>query len=470
MSSFGIKYESALNSKKMKVFFQTLTAMEAKMGKSCFTFSTLVSILLFFCISSTAYSNPTLVYDINPDGDGVDGGFVTFQGKLYFKATDGVHGNELWVYDGVNSPIQISNINPDHDETSLGGFAVFNSKLYFWADSGINNPTLWVYDGESSPTMIPDSDPNGYKDPKYFTVFDSKLYFSAGDEENGSELWVYDGGNPPEMVADINPDGGSSPTHLTVFNTTLYFGANDGTNGHELWEYDGVNPPKMVDNINKNLYEIVEGDQKGSSNPAGFSVFDSKLFFTANDAINGYELWVYDGDNPPTMIADINTLPYSYMGHGSSYPREFTYFNSKLYFFAMGNSSKLSLWVYDGDNPPEMVPDLHEELWPDYLVVFNSRLFFSGTRDNYDFHARELWAYDGVTQPVMLTEMFPYGKLNGAFSYLTVFNSNLYFLASGLGKGRELWVYKAPSTPMTPVKFVPSLLPLLLNETQSEVK
>ena len=54
------------------------------------------------------------------------------------------------------------------------------------------------------------------------------------------------------MVYDINPSGSSDPRYLTVFNDKLYFSAEDGTNGDELWVYDGMNDPTMVYDINPN--------------------------------------------------------------------------------------------------------------------------------------------------------------------------------------------------------------------------
>ena len=35
-----------------------------------------------------------------------------------------------------------------------------------------------------------------------------------------------------------------------MFNNALYFEASDGTNGNELWKYDGNNAPSMVADIN----------------------------------------------------------------------------------------------------------------------------------------------------------------------------------------------------------------------------
>ena len=41
-----------------------------------------------------------------------------------------------------------------------------------------------------------------------------------------------------------------SQYYLTVFNSALYFSADDSTAGKELWKYDGVIAPSMVEDIN----------------------------------------------------------------------------------------------------------------------------------------------------------------------------------------------------------------------------
>ena len=59
---------------------------------------------------------------------------------------------------------------------------------------------------------------------------------------------------------------------IHVFNNALYFEAYDGTNGYELWKYDGNNAPSMVADINSG---------SGDSAPGYFFVFDNDLFFVA---------------------------------------------------------------------------------------------------------------------------------------------------------------------------------------------
>ena len=41
----------------------------------------------------------------------------------------------------------------------------------------------------------------------------------------------------------------ASQYELVVYNNKLYFGADDGTSGMELWVYDGTNTPTMVADI-----------------------------------------------------------------------------------------------------------------------------------------------------------------------------------------------------------------------------
>src|SRR5690554_6852402 len=72
-----------------------------------------------------------------------------------------------------------------------------------------------------------------------------------------------------ELVKDINPNGDGNPAGFTEYNGKLYFNANDGTNGRELWVTDGtVAGTLMLKDINPN----------GSGSPEDFTEYNGKLY------------------------------------------------------------------------------------------------------------------------------------------------------------------------------------------------
>jgi ELWxxDGT repeat protein len=62
-----------------------------------------------------------MVKDINPTGDGLPVGLTVFNGALYFTATDGVHGRELWKIDGADAGTEmVQDISPSGDSGAFG--------------------------------------------------------------------------------------------------------------------------------------------------------------------------------------------------------------------------------------------------------------------------------------------------------------------------------------------------------------
>lgn len=137
------------------------------------------------------------------------------------------------------------------------------------------------------------------------------------------------------QVKDINSGSvGSAPEEITVYNNKLYFVADDGVNGAELWVSDGTNSgTSMLKDINSGI---------GDSNPYGFTVFNNLLYFGANDGVNGQELWVTNGTSAGTsLVTDINP------GSGGSAPSNLKELDGKLYFQADDGMTGPELWVLD---------------------------------------------------------------------------------------------------------------------------
>jgi len=253
--------------------------------------------------------------------------FTDINGTLYFTADDGSSGRELWKTDGTSGgTVLVKDIIPG----SIGGFSttgqwglqsynfsvawVNGSTFYFTAD---NNPSasgddieLWKSDGTSGGTMmlkdINPGQPGSWAQD--FRNINGTIYFVANDGTTGRELWKSDGTTAgTQFVKDILPgnQGGFTLAAQYVYNTynfnpafmvnnEFFFAANDYAtvpsggsydNDPELWKSDGTpgGTSKVLD--------IYPGTTIGSF-PYDFTVALGKAFFTAQDPVNGRELWV----------------------------------------------------------------------------------------------------------------------------------------------------------------------------------
>jgi ELWxxDGT repeat protein len=102
-----------------------------------------------------------------------------------------------------------------------------------------------------------------------------------------------------KRVADLRPGPvGSAPAQLTNVGGTLFFTADDGVNGRELWKSDGTAAGTVP------VADIAPGP--GSSDPTQLTAMGDVLFFAADDGVNGRELWRSDGTAAGTgLVADL---------------------------------------------------------------------------------------------------------------------------------------------------------------------
>lgn len=132
---------------------------------------------------------------------------------------------------------------------------VYKNKLYFFASNGTNGYELWSTDGTTAGTqMVQDINPGTgnsvfprdyvsfFGDGPQFTILNDDLFFVAYDAVNGFELRkITNNSGVVELVKDIYPGNTDSQIRSIInFNGMLYFGANDGVNGHELWRSAGT--------------------------------------------------------------------------------------------------------------------------------------------------------------------------------------------------------------------------------------
>lgn len=292
-----------------------------------------------------------------------------------------------------------------------------------------------------SPTLVADINPGTTgAEPKSFTVFNNKLYFRASTPASGHELWQYDGINPPTMVADLypGPDNGvlyySEEPGMAVFNNKLYFSGRTPATGYELYSYDGVNPPALA-------FELAPGTGDGSAIP--FGVFDNKLICTGLTPRGKHELYLYDGVNPPVLHEDrLASIP--------SFPNSFAIYNGKLYYSSRDVITGYELTVYDPVlNTVSLVGEVQPgsgSSWPGNLTVVGGKLYFSAD-GNY---GTELYSYDGTTIN-RLTDIAT-GSFSGLMQSpnvcLMAYNNKVYLSGSTDGRNYQLYDYD-PATNTT---------------------
>jgi ELWxxDGT repeat protein len=147
------------------------------------------------------------VKDILPgDGDGV---VVYYAGRLkgltavssltpvgslvFFAATDGVHGVELWRSDGsAAGTFMVRDISPDSFSSDPWQMSDVGGLLAFSADDGVNGVEPWVSNGtELGTRMLQDVAPGAASsNPLSFLRSGGRVYFVANDSVTGAGLWT----------------------------------------------------------------------------------------------------------------------------------------------------------------------------------------------------------------------------------------------------------------------------------------
>jgi ELWxxDGT repeat protein len=412
-------------------------------------------------------------------------------GTLFFTATDGTHGYELWKSDGTAAgTVLVSDINPGPGGSFPSGFSInINGTLFFGANDALHGSELWKSDGTTAGTVIV-QDINTVttaadQHPSPLANVNGTVYFSANDGTHGREPWKTDGTAAGTLlVSDINPGSDSSINvdyapdfvEFTNVNGTVFFNARSGSYGdYELWKSDGtaagtvllsdINPQggygsylANLTNVNGTLFftarDVDRGEElwKSDGTAAGtglvkdilpssnISPFDlvnvnGTLFFTAVDVSHGYELWKSDGTAAGTvMVSDI------WPGRESSYPGSLTNINGTLFFNANDGVHGSELWKSDGTAAGTvLVSDINPGSNGSYPGPFNNvngTLFFSA---NDGTHRYELWKSDGTAAGTVLVSDINLGS-DGRTLNETNVNGTLFFSANdGFRYGNELW-------------------------------
>ena len=397
--------------------------------------------------SDLTEAGTVLVEDIDPYyvfHDLTPAAITNVQGRIFFRAIDRDHGNELWTTNGSPGGAHVLDVNPAGG-SAPSSFVSFQGRLLFAADGG-DGYELWRSDGTDGGTVeVKEINPTGDAWPMNLRAVGKKVFFSA-DEGTGAELWQTDGTSAGTVrVADINPTGGSYPNALLNVDGTLYFRADDGTSGIELWKSDGTEAGTV---------RVADINPTATSVPASLHQIKGRLFFTADDGVHGEELWTSDGTPEGTvMVADLDAA-------ASSQPHYLVNVDDVLYFAATDGVNGTQLWTLDctpdgwpctprmialpaspraSGSEPFLVKDINPgpaDGEPYYLAGVGRRLFFQAFRPDTGI---ELWTSDGTEAGTTLVRDLNPGPANSYPHDFTDVNGTAFFLADSDTEGSGLW-------------------------------
>lgn len=162
------------------------------------------------------------------------------------------------------------------------------------------------------------------------------------------------------------------------------------------------------------------------------AVLNGRVYFSADNGIQGSELWVSDGTATGTfMVKDINP------GAGDSDPDYLTAVGNRV-FFAARNGSNTSLWTTDGTSAGT-VQIGPVGLTPRFLAATGNVCYFAGTQSATGI---EPWVSDGTTAGTRLVADVNPGSASSAPLHFTAVNGTVFFSAettitTGTGKKKN---------------------------------
>jgi ELWxxDGT repeat protein len=249
--------------------------------------------------SNGTIAGTVMVRNINPSSSSSPNGFKILNGKLLFGANDGTNGYELWSSDGTEAgTVLLKNIDSGNGAYMYLGPSnsnnILNGELYFRASDGTAGVELWKTNGTTAGTvMVKDiyqGSSNSY--PDQITVVHGKVYFTTGTQSNAAGMSLYrsDGtAAGTELVKSSFLPAGSLASNqyllLHAMNNTLYAINTDNTKVKtQIWRIDANLQCEKATSKDLYVYQTVS--------------VGNKMFLRAwSYGYGGIELFAYDVTN-----------------------------------------------------------------------------------------------------------------------------------------------------------------------------
>lgn len=364
---------------------------------------------------------------------------AVLEGVAYFLYDDGIHGRELWRSDGRQfGTFLVADACPGECGAawsfSQDALVATSDAVFFAASDGVHGEELWISDGTLAGTRMVRDIASGLRSgaPTTLRRVGERVFFVATDEATGRELWVSDGTEAgTQRVTDLAPGpAGISVSTAIELGGNLLFGL-DSQAAAGLWRSDGTAAGTVQ------ISTVQPWQQNYTANSA-FDVVNGRLVFRGDDADATFDptLWVSDGT--PGGTQELAAL---------ADPGLFVRFGDEIFFATPGFDG--GIYRTDGTVPGTFQIPLpagtRVTLNAGYAAASATLVFF-GALD--EIHGRELWATDG-TSAWLVADIWPgtgfgLNAILGPFYAGSVpgvagFGDRVAFFADDGIHGRELW-------------------------------
>ena len=393
-------------------------------------------------------SAPYLVKDIYPGVSSSNPAYLTgVDSTVYFSATDGIAGVELWKSDGTaDGTALVRDSYAGGDSSTPTSLTAIGWDLFASVNDGQTRglmgntlPTLWKF------RSLPDGTTDAYKigtvSPSEIVATESMIFFRGRHNASFSigssyELYGTSFSGSVYLVDEASSSvlNSNAPTCITPLGSSVLYAATESTHGNELWRSDGtLAGTVLVKDINSGTSD---------SSPASLKCMGAYVYMAAYEPTHGCELWRSDGSTAGTVLLnDINT------GSLSSNPALLTVSGSTLFFVADDGLHGTELWKSDGTTGgTALVKDIRSgsaASSPQSLTVLGSTLYFTADDGTY---GRELWKTDGTAAGTVLVKDINMGSGGSLPANLAAIEGAVYFAANDGLRGVELWVSRGSAS------------------------
>ncbi|AWH85653.1 hypothetical protein HYN59_11285 [Flavobacterium album] len=395
----------------------------------------LFSLLTILSLSKlTAQSINAELLELNFAGDSNPKDITKGTTKIFFSATEDIHGRELWIHDLITGETSmVKDINPGYEPSidNYPYFTVIGDILYFVTTPNMaNGGALWRSDGTAEGTyMIKNFAPESVNDQvRELVALNGTIYFIGYDNINGKELWKSDGTESGTiMIKDIYEGaGGSDISNIFSCNNAIYFTARDTTHGYEMWKSDGTPEGTFM------LRDIYTGS--GSSTFGKSIVLGNDFYFIAFNNIVGSEMWKSNGTTEGTQLFK-EFVPGT---NGVSSNFDGIAINDYFVFMITYQSGSTQLWKSDGTLVGTSLLRQINQAQDGFttfsqFVMFDNVAYFTAGDSFYGY--KQLWKTDGTVAGTQLVR-----NLSSNIYELSATENFLIFASSATSTFPAPWV------------------------------